>query len=598
MRFPKSYILSVLAFLCLVVGISAEAAAQRFLIANRQDKGTSAEDGDQNLEVPEVDPNLQERLKSPQATMRSFLDSVNNDRLEEAAACLDFSRMNATVEARRAKEKELAFKLKAVLDKIVRIEVPNFTNDGTGEQPFSLNQAHDVDVEDQTIAAQIVLAKSGDGLWRFSPDTVAAIEEFYEFYLERDPIRELTAENRAKLPPKVWLAQQFPVEMQKTRFLIPDYQWVALVIVGLLGFIADRLTRLVLAALTSTWFRLRDGTRAPVVRDMWRPVGLFMQGATWYYATYHYIGLPDTALSVLLAGVKFFAVVAAVWTAFHLIDLLSRVALRQTAKTDTRFDDLLVPLVSKSLKVVAVCTGVLLFAGTFVDWKVAGVLGGVVGLGGMAVAFAAQDAISNIFGSVTVLLDRPFEVGDWVVTDGIEGAVETVGFRSTRIRTFYNSLITLPNSKLTTAAVDNMGRRKYRRFKTTLGVQYDTTPDQIEAFCEGVRELLRRHPYTRKDYFHVYFNDLSDSSLDILLYCFFECPDWSIELRERHRLLVDIMKLAERLGVQFAFPTRTLHMLQGDASASEPPMDCSDPMRVGQVEAARIAGSFATAADS
>ena len=248
------------------------------------------------------------------------------------------------------------------------------------------------------------------------------------------------------------------------------------------------------------------------------------------------------------------------------------------------------PLISKSLKALGVCVGIVLFANTF-GWQITGVLG-TLGIGGMALAFATQDSISNLFGSLTVLLDRPFEVGDWIVTSGIEGEVETVGFRSTRVRTFYNSLITLPNSQLTTASVDNMGRRRYRRYKAVLGVQYDTHPDRIEAFCEGVRELLRRHPHTRKDYFHVYFNDLSASSLDILLYCFFECPDWTTELRERHRLLVDIMKLAERLGVEFAFPTRTLHMAQDDPAPSSSPVDCSDPLRAGQTEAAEIAGSF------
>ena len=211
-----------------------------------------------------------------------------------------------------------------------------------------------------------------------------------------------------------------------------------------------------------------------------------MQGVTWYFAT-KLIGLPEFVLEILLKGLRFFAVVAAVWTAFHIIDLLSRVALRQTAKTDTRFDDLLVPFISKLLKFLAACIGFVLFANAF-DWEITALLGGL-GIGGMALAFASQDTISNLFGSLTVLLDRPFEVGDWIVTDGVEGSVETVGIRSTRIRTGYNSLITLPNSRLATAAVDNYGCRQFRRLKTTLGVQYDTTFEQIEAFCEGVREF-------------------------------------------------------------------------------------------------------------
>ena len=138
--------------------------------------------------------------------------------------------------------------------------------------------------------------------------------------------------------------------------------------------------------------------------------------------------------------------------------------------------------------------------------------------------------------------------------------VEDVGIRSTRIRTFYNSLISVPNSEIAGTSIDNMGKRRFRRVKTTLSIAYDTPPENIEAFCEGTRELIRRHPYTRKDYFHVYLNDFSASSLDIMLYCFVETPDWGTELREKHRLFADILRLAQRLGVEFAFPTQTLYM--------------------------------------
>ena len=119
--------------------------------------------------------------------------------------------------------------------------------------------------------------------------------------------------------------------------------------------------------------------------------------------------------------------------------------------------------------------------------------------------------------------------------------------------------------------------------------------NRLGAGSRGVRELLRRHPYTRKDYYHVYLNDFSDSSLNVLLYCFVECPDWSVELRERHRLLVDILKLAKGLDVSFAFPTRTLHLFQEDQEASESPTELPAPLEAGQREAAGIAGPLVSA---
>jgi small-conductance mechanosensitive channel len=105
-----------------------------------------------------------------------------------------------------------------------------------------------------------------------------------------------------------------------------------------------------------------------------------------------------------------------------------------------------------------------------------------------------------------------------------------------------------------------MGARTYRRISTMVSITYDTTPGKIEAFCEGIRGLIRNHPYTRKDYFHVWLNQFSSSSLDIILYCFLVTPDWSTELRERHRLFLDIIRLAHDLGIEFAFPTQTIFM--------------------------------------
>lgn len=386
-----------------------------------------------------------------------------------------------------------------------------------------------------------------------------------------------------------WLEEYvFPQAMQGVHFLIKDYQWYCLIVVIVAGFVADMITRFSLKWLTRAWYRhVRSEAEGVSRQNPWKPLGLLTQVLTWYWGTL-LIGIPTQMVLILLVALKFFAVFVAVWTTFRLIDILSNYMAKRAEKTVTKFDDLLIPLVSKSLKALSICVGVILFADMFdLDWTA--LIGGI-GLGGAAIAFASQDALGNFFGSLTVLTDRPFEIGDWIVTDGVEGTVETVGIRSTRVRTFYNSLITLPNSRLTTAIVDNMGKRQYRRLRVTLGVEYDTTPAKIEAFCEGIRELLRRHPFTRKDYYHVYFNNFSDSSLDILLYCFLECPDWSMELREREQLFLNILRLAEGLGVSFAFPTQTLHMFQQTAAAGSASAELTSPALTGQKLAAEIAG--------
>ncbi len=390
-----------------------------------------------------------------------------------------------------------------------------------------------------------------------------------------------------------WLRGLFPAWMTEHRvFLLPYYQWISLLVVIFAGMVVDWFVRSFLNRLVIRWLKLaRIQFDEEIERGIWKPVGLLAMAIVWYLGMV-IIGLPQGALTVLLLAVQFFAVVAAVWTAFRMIDLLASFLLKKASKTHTKFDDLLIPLVSRTLKVFVGCIGVVSFAEAF-NLPIAGLISGL-GIGGVALAFAAKDTVANLFGSLTVLVDRPFEIGDWIVTDGAEGSVETVGMRSTRVRTFYNSLITIPNSNLTTAVVDNMGRRRFRRIKTMLGLEYGTPPAKIEAFCEGVRELIRRHPYTRKDYYHVYLNQLSASSLDVMLYCFIECPDWAVELRERERLFLDILKLASALGVSFAFPTQTLHLHQ-EETAGPPPVPLSDdPLTAGKRLAAQVTGPIST----
>ncbi|MEO0717053.1 MAG: mechanosensitive ion channel domain-containing protein, partial [Planctomycetota bacterium] len=217
---------------------------------------------------------------------------------------------------------------------------------------------------------------------------------------------------------------------------------------------------------------------------------------------------------------------------------------------------------------------------------------GGLGIGGIAIALASQETLSNFIGSLTLLFDRPFGVGDWIKVDAIEGEVESLGFRSTRIRTGPNSQVTLPNSKLVATSVDNLGRRKYRRYLNKLGLEYGTPPERIEAFCEGIRELIRRHPHTRKDFYAAYFNDFGPSSLDVIVVVFFEAPDWVTELRERHRLLADILRLAEEVGVSFAFPTQTVHLHRETDGTELPDLEADQPDLAGAKAAAEIAGEL------
>lgn len=190
-------------------------------------------------------------------------------------------------------------------------------------------------------------------------------------------------------------------------------------------------------------------------------------------------------------------------------------------------------------------------------FNVTSVLAGL-GIGGLALALAAKDTLSNIFGSVVILFDRPFVIGDWVSFNDIEGTVIEIGFRSTQIKTFYDSIISIPNSVIANATIDNIGKRKYRRTRFTLGVTYSTSPDQIQQFVKGIQDILKSHPKT-KDNFNVAFSGFADSSLSVFVNFFLQVSDWTGELEEREVIYLSILKLATSLGVDFAFPSQSLY---------------------------------------
>jgi MscS family membrane protein len=198
-----------------------------------------------------------------------------------------------------------------------------------------------------------------------------------------------------------------------------------------------------------------------------------------------------------------------------------------------------------------------------------------LGVGGLAVALAAKDSLANLFGSLLIMFEKPFRVGHLVRIGATEGTVEDVGFRSTRIRTLDNSLVSIPNDSVINTTVENLSQRSKRRQRFTVSVTYDTPLVRLDAFVQGIIQVILDHPLTDKDAIQVTLNNLADSSLDILVIFHLKVLDYPAELRGRHEILVGIVALAENLGVAFAFPTRTLvvepEKTTAPEGAAEPP---------------------------
>jgi len=255
------------------------------------------------------------------------------------------------------------------------------------------------------------------------------------------------------------------------------------------------------------------------------------------------------------------------WGLFNLVSLLDVYLAQWVTRTESMLDDNLLPFVRKSLRAFIIFIAVLMTIQNL-GYSISGLLASL-GIGGLAVALAAKDTLSNIFGSLMIILDRPFHIGDWIKAGDLEGTVEEVGFRSTKIRTFAKTLISVPNSTLTNMAIDNFSRMPRRRIKLTVGVTYEATPQQMRDAVAGIRALLRNHPAIDQEFFLVNFTDFGASSLDIMVYCFTTTTVWGEYLAAREELCLQIMELLEGMGLEIAFPTRTLYV-KGKAGDMQP----------------------------
>ncbi|MCP5023925.1 MAG: mechanosensitive ion channel family protein [bacterium] len=383
--------------------------------------------------------------------------------------------------------------------------------------------------------------------------------------------------------PKDWVLAHFG----GTFFFLQVWQWVALGILVFMSVVLDRIVRVVIRRTVQRLMRARDAEAGQGgLRRFERPWGIWA-GTFFFRMWLRPLDLTEKFENVLQISSGVILAFVGVWAVYGLVDVMCDFLEARAKQSRNKFDDMFVPLFRRTLKIIVVIGSMIFLATKWTDdlWSIVAGLG----LGSVAIAFAARDSVENLFGTFTVLLDKPFAIGDWITMGKLDGDVESVGFRSTRVRTFYNSIITVPNRHFISGQVDNMGARRYRRIKATLGLTYDTPPEKVEAFCEGIRELIRNHPHTRKNGFHVYLNGMGASSLDILLYCFVEVPDWSAELAEKHRLLADILRLAKALEVDFAFPTQSLHMVQPeDVEHGNVPKSNSAGLVAGREAAAAI----------
>ena len=346
----------------------------------------------------------------------------------------------------------------------------------------------------------------------------------------------------------------------QTWFMMPNWKWIGLASALFLGFFLIGLLHPVFSGLRKSFQKRAQPSSFFFFlceQPIHKPLAWLIVSLLWIVA-WNALALPSTMENTLRILSQIILSIAIVRLAYMMVEAGGRKLSVYVQKTPNSLDDQLVPFAMKSLKILIIVLGLLIVLQNF-GVNVTSLLAGL-GIGGLAIAFAAQETVANLFGSITIITDRPFQVGDQIKVTDTEGTVEEVGFRSTRIRTPYQSVVAVPNSIMAKEKIDNMGVRPRRRIRHTIGLTYDANQAQIKHFTEKVRYMLIQHPKMYKDDVTVVFNGFGDSSLNVLVNCFVVAATWNEETEIQEHLLFEIMTIAKEAGVDFAFPTRTLHL--------------------------------------
>ncbi len=494
----------------------------------------------------------------PRDTMESFLkpmvqikkQNLNHELYyNQAIATLDLSEYNDNIKFSIGKK--YSNSLVFVLDRMEKIDYSKIPQKVDGSIWY-----FDKTRDDLGNTAEISIGLVNDK-WLFTKATLKSLKYYTQKYKDA-PVAGDVVESHFEN----YIRSKVPERLQKKGFLLEHWQWLGFLALLFIAFILERIIGFIAEMIVNKYINVFKVNSSDLLQKALVPfrrlafILLLIPGIT-------YLDLPVSLLSFLNRSLLIITSFFTVWLGHRIIHMLSYYFQQRSARTDSKFDDILIPLLTKTTFVFLYILGAMYVAYSFTI-DITGVIAGL-GIGGLAFAFAAKDTLANFFGSIMLVLDRPFDIGDSIVAGDIEGTVVEVGFRSTKVRTFYDSLISVSNGILANRAIDNNGKRRYRRLNTTLGIEYDTPPKKVEAFCEGIRQIILSHKWTRKDNFNIYFVNFGASALEIQLQVFWETPEYAREQAEKHRLMIDILQLANEMDISFAFPTQTIHMFKEES---------------------------------
>jgi MscS family membrane protein len=537
--------------------------------------------------IDEIYLQMTDVLKSYAASNRLYLspDERRNQLTAlsnglKAVKLLDTSRISPVL--RDAVAVERAIQLKEILD---RIGLPSF-DDVPDRDAMARSSAKRWRLPDTEI--DIVLIEDGPraGEYLVSADTVDRLPEFYEG-VRRLPYRPGPAKQLADIyrtlssdrastiyeayssspvglqafVPLRWMLS-LPVWAKAHIAGVAVWQWFGFVV----GFLVATLCVFGVYRLARRLARRREDEPGPGWHSLLTPLAIILLAGLLGPLLSKILRISGSPLVVIAFAQTIALFLSAAWLSMIGASVLGEAIVGSEHLRPHSLDSQLIRL-GMRLAGVAIAIGSLIQGAYELGFPAYSVLAGL-GVGGLAVALAARDSLANLLGSVLIMFEKPFRVGHRIRVSGSEGVVEDVGFRSTRIRTADNSLISIPNNAVVNATVENLTLRMMFRQRFLVQVTYDTPRDKVEALAHGIGQLISDHPMTNKDNFHVRFNDFGESSLNILVIIYLMVPDYAAELREREAILLQIMDLAKEIGVEFAFPTRTLRVEGPSAAGS------------------------------
>lgn len=245
------------------------------------------------------------------------------------------------------------------------------------------------------------------------------------------------------------------------------------------------------------------------------------------------------------------------------IDFISHVFAYKATLTESKTDDQMVPFLRELSKIITIILGVFIVMGAVFNMNVATIIAGL-GIGGLAIALAAQDTLANLLGSFTIFADKPFVVGDLVNVAGYDGVIEKVGFRSTLLRTMDKTLVVIPNKKMIDSPLENLTLRNLRRVKFNVGVLYGTSPAILKKIADEITDYIQTHEETTEDTL-VTFDSFGESALNIQVLYFIEIVDYNAYMKIKEQINYKVMEIVLNNKADFAFPSRTLYHEFGSA---------------------------------